>query len=299
MRVQQCGRRACRLCPLGKMLADQAEGTEVDRADGGRRARSDGQGAPVRFRGGRPDVGPGVSDGAGRDSGCEVRDRHHQARSAGPGRPCRCGRPSSTSTRAAWRRCRASTPSPRSASCPAASSRGCRGSCCTCTTRRPQFTTIIAWTISFAGRGRGQMAITSQMIYASLPWTHCRINSRRHWLPRKPNAPEAADRSGMAALPRGDLDQRTQTARPVRGWCCGRSCGCRSASPGARRSKRGAPAASGDARRPVARLCHRPRQQSGRRRHPERALHRPVARCAPASNSVSAHRGASRTAGSG
>ncbi|MDT5012232.1 MAG: hypothetical protein QOH57_3849 [Mycobacterium sp.] len=29
-----------------------------------------------------------------------------------------------------------------------------------------QFTTIVAWTVTFLGRGRGQMAITSQMIYA-------------------------------------------------------------------------------------------------------------------------------------
>jgi NADH dehydrogenase len=29
-----------------------------------------------------------------------------------------------------------------------------------------QFTTIVAWFVTFLGRGRGQMAITSQMIYA-------------------------------------------------------------------------------------------------------------------------------------
>ena len=29
-----------------------------------------------------------------------------------------------------------------------------------------RFTAVLAWTISFLGRSRGQMAITSQMIYA-------------------------------------------------------------------------------------------------------------------------------------
>ncbi|OKH84369.1 NADH dehydrogenase [Mycobacterium sp. SWH-M3] len=60
-----------------------------------------------------------------------------------------------------------------------------------------RFTTIIAWTISFMGRGRGQMAITSQMIYARLAMDALQ-NQQQEALAAAEEAEraEAADRSG-------------------------------------------------------------------------------------------------------
>ena len=53
-----------------------------------------------------------------------------------------------------------------------------------------RFTTVVAWLITFLGRGRGQMTITSQMIYARLAMNRLR---------EKADALEAAEQAEEAA----------------------------------------------------------------------------------------------------
>ena len=82
------------------------------------------------------------------------------------------GNRSSTGTRAAWPPSPGSTRWRRSASSSSAgSSPGSPGWSCTCyylVGYRNRLVTIIAWLVTFIGRGRGQMVITEQMVYARL-----------------------------------------------------------------------------------------------------------------------------------
>ena len=74
--------------PLGKMIAEQSDGTETDRVRTcGRRAGPHRQGPPVCVRRGRPDGRTGrTGGGAGRDPGCQLRDQVDQALAKGPRR---------------------------------------------------------------------------------------------------------------------------------------------------------------------------------------------------------------------
>ena len=159
--------------PLGKMLADQSDGTEVDRA--GRVVVEPDltiKGYPQRLRGRRPDVGAGRSrPGAGRHPGREVRDEAH------PGQRSRARDPEQRPPFKYFDKGSMATVSRFSAVAQVGKLEfgGFIAWVAWLALHlyylvgyRSRIMTVISWAVTFLGRGRGQMASTQQWVSARL-----------------------------------------------------------------------------------------------------------------------------------